>query len=288
MAAFFGLFLHFFNFSDPVVLRDRAAEIDGVSLGIFGEIADIRFFAEPAREFTFEVFGENVDENAPDQERNGNDRHDQRKWVEVLDGGKYEAERYERTGELSGVFCHFDEPQKGGAGLVHEVDAVAHGRDKNGQSQSHGDQAQQDDAQGVPDGAVVIDGIHRIQRVSAEKYTAENESRFFYFCFETHCLIIIHGFCGFGKHFVNKKVRIFLKSAKSTVVCIFHGKSGKSVGNLSRRRFILKNFMGKGTEKRKAKGIEGAGKGRKKSLAKCGRKGNDLKKLIFKQECVIM
>lgn len=47
MAAFFGLFLHFFNFSDPVVLRDRAAEIDGVSLGIFGEIADIGFLPKP-------------------------------------------------------------------------------------------------------------------------------------------------------------------------------------------------------------------------------------------------
>ena len=273
MVAFFGLFLHFFNFSDPVVLRDRAAEIDGVSLGIFGEIADIGFFAESARKFTFEVFGENVDENAPDQERNGNDRHDQRKWVEVLDGGKYEAERYERTSELSGVFCHFDEPQKGGAGLVHEVDAVAHGRDKNGQSQSHGDQAQQDDAQGVADGAVVIDGIHRIQCVSAEKYAAENESRFFYFCFETHCLIIIHGFCGFGKHFVNKKVRIFLKSAKSTVFCIFYGKSGKSVGNLSRRRFILKNFHGKRSRKKESEGNRGSRERTEEKFGKVRAKG---------------
>ena len=277
MAAFFGLFLHFFDFFKAVVLCDRAAEVDGVTVGIFGSFADICFFAESARKFSFEVFGEHVYENAPDQERNGNDRHDQREGVEILNGGEYEAERDERTGQLCGVFCHFDEPQKGRARLVHKVDAVAHDRNEYGQRQSHGDQAQQDDAQCVADGAVVIDGIDRIQRVSAEKYTAENESRFFYLCFETHCSIIIHGFYGFGKHFVNKKVYIFLKSANSTEFSCFLRKIPKIRADIFRLRLILKKIMEIQTrgeiKKRMRRRKEAAESGRKKSLAKGTKKG---------------
>ena len=269
MAAFFGLFLHFFDFFETVVLRDRAAEVDGVAVGIFGSFADISFFAESARKFTFEIFGEDVYENAPDQKRNGNDRHDQRERVEVLDGGEHEAERYERTGQLCGVFCHFHEPQKGRAGLVHEVDAVAHDRDEYGQRQSHGDQAQQDDAQGVADGAVVIDGIHRIQRVSAEKYTAENESRFFYLCFETHCPIIIHTFCGFGKHFVNKMVQIFLKSAKWKRFFCFSRKNPKIRAEFIPIAPYPENVLRKNRRKKKvSEGKDALGNGRKKSLAR--------------------
>lgn len=242
--AFFRLFLHFSEFSGPVEAGDGAAEVYGVAVGIFGRFADVRLFAEAAGEFAFEVFGDDVDKNAPEQKGNGDDRHNEREGVKILHGREDEAEGYERAGELSGVFGHFHEPKQGGAGLVHEVDAVADGGDKDGECQREGDQAQKHDAQRVADGEVVIDRVHRIQGVPAQKYAAENESRFFYLFSEAHRAIIIQKNFTFGKHFSSEKGTYLCKNNKIGAVFSFSAQNKKL-----RKKASLRNIFLRATKK---------------------------------------
>ena len=160
----------------PVYAADERSYVLGGALLVDGRGADIDLLAEAA-ERVFQKFGKDVDEKAPDEEGDGDRRHDEGKDARILHGGDDEEDGDRRGDKLQKVFGHLDEAVQLGARLVHQVDAVTYDGDEDGKRERRADESEQRSADAaVFKTGIVIHGVYGVCRVPRQKDAAQYES----------------------------------------------------------------------------------------------------------------